>query len=343
VEQPRASHSRIGWYYEEDYLMSVEQQKKKDFFARDVAGAIQQACEECAMPQESLEIEVIETGTSGIFGLIRKKAHIRVRIKPSSKEQGQPSEVEEIFGAAAVPDIATDLTADDTPPSEAGDSPGDQPQGGDQAAEDLPTASSEKEKNDSPERTVAKSITDQPAEVQLDPKPQPKDEPKDLPKRAADSAPQPQQPTQESAVSDENVEIVKRELLKLVEMMGCPSTVEVEVKGTSITCTLQGDHQDELIGPEGKVLDSLQYLIRKIIGRKISERVRINIDCGSFRTRRMEELKSTAVELATLAKEEGKTQVMVALNPGERREIHMVLQQTSILQLASLPEMPQWQ
>ena len=59
---------------------------KKDFYGKEVAAAIKNACDTFGVPQEKLEIEVIETGTTGIFGLIRKKAHIRVQIKPDIEE-----------------------------------------------------------------------------------------------------------------------------------------------------------------------------------------------------------------------------------------------------------------
>ncbi len=63
--------------------MSLE---KKDFYGKEVAAAIKNACDTLGVPQEKLEIEVIETGTTGIFGLIRKKAHIRVLVKPDLEE-----------------------------------------------------------------------------------------------------------------------------------------------------------------------------------------------------------------------------------------------------------------
>jgi spoIIIJ-associated protein len=61
--------------------MSLE---KKDFLGKTVADVIKQACDVFQVPQENLEIEVIETGSTGIFGFIRKKAHIRARIKEAA-------------------------------------------------------------------------------------------------------------------------------------------------------------------------------------------------------------------------------------------------------------------
>jgi spoIIIJ-associated protein len=75
------------------------------------------------------------------------------------------------------------------------------------------------------------------------------------------------------------------------------------------------------------VLDSLQYILRKVVTRKVPERLRISINVGDFREKRLETLKEKAVELASMVKEDGKTQVLPALNPSERRAIHMILQE----------------
>jgi spoIIIJ-associated protein len=109
--------------------------------------------------------------------------------------------------------------------------------------------------------------------------------------------------------------------------MGFPSTLEIEATGQSVACTLRGEFEENLTGPDGKVLDSLQYLLRKIVSRKVPERLRISINVGDFREKRLEELKIKAVEMAAQVKEDGKTQVLPALNPGERRVIHMILQE----------------
>jgi spoIIIJ-associated protein len=67
--------------------------------------------------------------------------------------------------------------------------------------------------------------------------------------------------------------------------------------------------------------------MRKIISRKVVERLRLTINVGAFREKRLEELKLKAAELAALVKEDGKTQVLPGLNPSERRIIHMIFQE----------------
>ena len=264
--------------------MSVD---KKDFYGKEVAAAIKDACDTLRVPQEKLEIEVVATGTSGIFGLIRKKAHIRVSIKPDIEEA--VADVFEVDSLVA-PDPIIEKQVERKPEP----------------------AVPVKEKN------RVKAAHDEIAVVETDQD------------SADDEDDEDDEQTDREAgteVSPESLEIVKTELLQLVELMGFPSTLEIETEGPSVACTLRGEFEEDLTGADGKVLDSLQYLLRKIVSRKVPERLRISINVGDFREKRLEELKVKAVELAAQVKEDGKTQVLPALNPSERRVIHMILQE----------------
>lgn len=246
---------------------------KKDFYGKEVADAIKKACEELHVPQEELNIEVIETGSTGIFGLIRKKARIRVSIK---EQVEVPQERPRRPTAAAIAKPAEKVV-----PVEP-------------VAEEIPTPAVE--------------IVDVANE-----------------KIGDDKGDEVAEETEET--SQESLDIVQAELSQLVELMGFPSTVTVQATGLSVDCSIKGEFEEDLIGPEGKTLDSIQYLIRKMAARKCPERLRISVDVGDFREKRLDELKVKAGELANLVKENGKTQVIPGLNPYERREIHMILQE----------------
>lgn len=254
--------------------MSSEQ---KDYYGKEVAEAIKKACDDLGVSQERLTIEVIETGSTGIFGLIRKKAHIRVVVQPEAEE-------EDIFGL--------DGLLGQTPPEQA--------QTTETVVEPAAAFSEDTRQAEKPESDDDDSDEDEEDES----------------------------PANEiGEVSEESVTLIRMELTTLVELMGFPSKLEITTSGISVACTLRGQYEENLIGQDGKVLDSLQYLLRKIISRKLTERVRLSVNVGDFRERRLEELKVRAVALAEQVKENGKTQVLPALNPSERREIHMVLQE----------------
>lgn len=254
---------------------------KRNFYGKEVTDAIGEACNTLNVPQEKLEIEVIETGSTGIFGLIRKKAHIRVQIR--SEE-----EVEE-----------TDLFRVDTIPLQDSEPDGE--------AE----VESVKKSTENIVEKAGEAATVEEARDKID----------DIVEEEPSSA------EVHDEVSPESLDIVKVELLQIAELMGFPSTLEIETAGLSVACTLRGEFEENLTGADGKVLDSLQYILRKIVSRKVPERLRISINVGEFRERRLEELKVKSVEMAAQVKEDGKTQVLPALNPSERRVIHMILQE----------------
>ena len=68
--------------------------KKMEFEGKDVADAISKACKSLNVPQENLDIEVLTTGTSGIFGLCRKKTRLRVAVKEEFRPKTEKKSLE---------------------------------------------------------------------------------------------------------------------------------------------------------------------------------------------------------------------------------------------------------
>ncbi len=251
-------------------------EKKKDFYGKEVADAIKSACAELKVAQEDLDIEVVETGSTGIFGLRRKKAHIRAVVKE---------------------ELLSESSEDNTIQVEP-----EQPQ--EEVAELDDSGVVEEEEQDT--QTVSEDATPQEDEE---------------PELEDDS-----ESEEIAELSSEHVEMIRQELGQILELMGYPATVNVEVEGTSAHCRIESELEDVLIGQDGKILDSMQYLLRKMIAKKIPDRLRLSVDVGNYRERRRDELKVRAVDLAAQVKEDGKTQVIPALSPSERRVVHMALQ-----------------
>jgi len=219
-----------------------------EFTGKEVADAIHAACAHFQAEREQLRIEVLETGSGGIFGLIRKKAKIR-----AARRQEEPAPVEE---AAALASDAPEVPID---------------------AEDAAAA--------------------------------------DLPLSEVDGT---ASETGQAAVRD-----IVNEMLRLMAMS---STVTSAVNGLVVTCLITGPFEKELVGQDGRVIDSIQYLVRKIAARRCAEPLRVAVNVGDFRERRLEELRAMALRLAEEVRTSGKTRIVSALNPAERREIHLLLQ-----------------
>jgi spoIIIJ-associated protein len=112
----------------------------------------------------------------------------------------------------------------------------------------------------------------------------------------------------------------------------------VELDNQTVVCKISGEHQDALTGQEGRTLDSLQYLLRKMTTRLLPDRTKLALEVGDYRERRIEELKKRVLELAAQVREDGMTQAIPALNPSERRAVHMLLQDDKEVRSRSVGE-----
>jgi len=139
-------------------------------------------------------------------------------------------------------------------------------------------------------------------------------------------------------VTAENLATIKSDLEKVLELMGLAAQVTVENEANKIVAKLEGANDVEIIGPEGQTLDSLQYLMRKIIGRKIEGKVMFSLNVGSYREVRRDDLEEMAVKLAEEVRENGRTRSIPALNPAERRIVHMKLQDDPTIRSRSVGE-----
>ena len=253
----------------------------RDFYGKDVASAIKEACDAFGVAQENLNIEVVETGTTGIFGLIRKKAHIKVSVQAETETAEDGTVPEKKKPKATKPRAGKTKEKKKTPPPK--------PQ---------------------PEEVVLKE------ESVVDDKGTNDDDENGYDDNGLDTV----------ELSPESLDLVKKELQDILELMGCPSAVAVTNEGGSVLCKVGPEFEEELTGQDGRTLDSLQYLLRKIMSRKVPERLRLTIDVGNYRERRHQELHDKALDCAALVKQSGKTQVIPALNPSERRVVHVALQ-----------------
>jgi spoIIIJ-associated protein len=161
--------------------------------------------------------------------------------------------------------------------------------------------------------------------------------PKNTPKREAiSSRPEtaaPFPPSQE--VQNE----IKELLSTLLRLMDCPSEISLSTSGNKLTAhILATDNADEIIGRDGSTLDALQYLLRKIVSQKFPEKINLNLDAGTYRKDRQKELEALAIEMANKVKATGKSQIISALNPAERRIVHVTLQDDTGIRSSSLGE-----
>ena len=111
----------------------------------------------------------------------------------------------------------------------------------------------------------------------------------------------------------------------MVTHLGYEVTIEEEESEEGACLQVLTEESDLLIGNHGDRLDDLQYLVNRILQKKMQDPPRIRIDCDHFRVRQEEKLITTARELADKAKDSGKPMKMRPLNAYHRRSVHNAL------------------
>lgn len=80
-----------------------------------------------------------------------------------------------------------------------------------------------------------------------------------------------------------------------------------------------------LIGRRGETLAALQLLIHLVISKQTDTRDRVIIDVEGYRQRREENLRSMAHRIADQVRNSGRSVMLEAMPPNERRIVHMAL------------------
>jgi spoIIIJ-associated protein len=111
----------------------------------------------------------------------------------------------------------------------------------------------------------------------------------------------------------------------MVTHLGYEVTIEEEESEEGACLQVLTEESDLFIGNHGDRLDDLQYLVNRILQKKMQDPPRIRIDCDHFRVRQEDKLITTARELADKAKDSGKPMKMRPLNAYHRRIVHNAL------------------
>jgi spoIIIJ-associated protein len=132
--------------------------------------------------------------------------------------------------------------------------------------------------------------------------------------------------------------IAKEALENILALIPVETTVSAEPVDGNIALTIEGDKSGLLIGRKGKTLDALQFIVNKIVNKNLENKVRVVVDSENYRQRRKESLIQLALRMGDRAKRIGKPVTTNALNPRERRIIHLALKEDENLNTKSTGE-----
>lgn len=271
---------------------------------KNVDEAVAKALKELNVSSDQVVVEVLEEGKKGfLFGLGSKDAKVRVTVKEPEKtevsvEKAFTDAIDEAKEAIKVAGAAAAAVVE-------------------KKAEELKeeaTVKFEELKDEATEKAT-----------ELKAKLEEKKEEVAVELKKADSK---IKEARKYTVSDESVAAAKEFLQKVFNAMKIEVVMEkfINKNDGSVTFKLHGDDMGIMIGKHGQTLDSLQYLTNLVANKNSNERVRVIIDVEDYRDRRIETLTRLARRLADKVKRTGERVELEAMNPHERKIIHMALQ-----------------
>lgn len=92
-----------------------------------------------------------------------------------------------------------------------------------------------------------------------------------------------------------------------------------------LTLDVEGENLGPLIGRRGETLDSLQYMLRLMVNQKIRAWCNIVVDVASYKSRRAEQLIQMAHRVAEQVAGSGRPESMEPMPSNERRIVHLTL------------------
>jgi len=106
--------------------------------------------------------------------------------------------------------------------------------------------------------------------------------------------------------------------------------------------TLSDEQITHLLGRDGHVLDSIQYLANTTLNLGIppEHQGAFTVDLAGYRERRYQELKAIAEKAAADARETAKEVEIKSLSAAERRQIHTILKEHTDLETYSRGQEP---
>jgi len=127
----------------------------------------------------------------------------------------------------------------------------------------------------------------------------------------------------------------------LLKHMGVRAQVSVRAGSDTITFDISGLDLGALMGWRGETLRALQAVTNVMVGKHLAEGERIIVDVERYRQRREHTVREIAMRAARQVKMTGDAITLDAMQPFERRAIHLALEGDPDVTSSSIGEEPE--
>ncbi|MFH0808961.1 MAG: RNA-binding cell elongation regulator Jag/EloR [Pseudomonadota bacterium] len=285
---------------------------------RTTEEAIETACRNLDLPRALVEIEVLTSGSMGIFGIVGvKKAKVRARPKKSAVSpeavggQGTSSQQE-----PSSQEVSSEVTEQPEPPPAGGtERRSSRSRRRRRGGKRGPTASAVAA--EMPEDAAGLGEPPEEAEEAID-----DDDDDSVEPESAEGEPEPELPLPDESVVATAHEVCQR----IIDDLGAEVQVNPTALPGEVRLELLGADSSMLIGHRGEVLNALQHIVSKITNRRTAARAAVVLDAEGWRQQRRQSLEELARKLAQKAKQSGKPVSLSPMNAHDRRIIHLALE-----------------
>jgi len=147
-------------------------------------------------------------------------------------------------------------------------------------------------------------------------------------------------PSGEAAPANGKAETARSLVEGLLKHMGVRAQVTVRTGSDPITLDISGRDLGALIGWRGETLRALQSVTNVMVGRHLAEGERVIVDVERYRQRREHTVREIAMRAARQVKMTGDAITLDAMQPFERRAIHLALEGDPDVTSSSIGEEP---
>jgi spoIIIJ-associated protein len=293
--------------------------------APSVDEAIKQALDKLGASQDDVIIQVLSTPRAGVLGLGIRQARVRVeRRAPEGAQSG-------VMSPPPAPPLRPRSPAEPSSANAAG--------GGSRPAPQRPVpqkTSPQKTSSERYERPAPPARQRSPQRDQSPPRPS-----GGHMERRVEAPPRPGERTagddegetgRKTAGLDEQVRSATTILSQILKLMGEQAEITTtEEDSEGIELAVKGDGSGLLIGRHGQTLDSLEYLVNRILARQVKDAVPITVDTESYRERRRRQLHRMALSMAEQTKREHAPVTLDPMPPRDRRIVHLALKDDPLI------------
>lgn len=298
------------------------------FEGKTVEDALARAAAELGVRVDDLEHEVLEEATEDFWGLDEPTTRVRAWVRGEEEEAAEEPEAEAAVDGAE-PERAPEQ------PRQAPEEASEEATGGgfwstdgDEESRERPAPAVEPTK--AADEGGASSVSGDTATVPMTRREEAgdeetvEDEEQTLERVSAEDAPEGDFAGLPEEIEDPVPEI--QELLaRVFDDMSFECEAEVADSAEQIDVMISGADKGYLVENSGKGISALELILNHAFRHRLPRGRKIRVDAGDFRSRREEELKDLAFQVAHSAKQSGETQETQELNPYERRLVHLAL------------------